>query len=144
MHLATLKYELNEEFGESKCDLLVRREYTIEVKKDPDLAEYDRLFGSRVAVINAEVRSPLAGLFNRQLDYGPVPVEVFAFFDAGVAWTQADGPDFANGTRPWVKSAGFGARVNLFGFAIGEFNMARPLDRQGRGWMFVFNLRPGF
>ena len=106
--------------------------------------EYDRLFGSRVAVINAEVRSPLAGLFNRQLDYGPVPVEVFAFFDAGVAWTQADGPDFANGTRPWVKSAGFGARVNLFGFAVGEFNMARPLDRAARGWMFVFNLRPGF
>ena len=45
MHLAALKYELNEEFGESKCDLLVRREYSIEVKKDPDLAEYDRLFG---------------------------------------------------------------------------------------------------
>jgi hypothetical protein len=44
-HLESLKYELNEEFGESKCDLLVRREYSIEVKKDPDLAEYDRLFG---------------------------------------------------------------------------------------------------
>ena len=44
-HLEGLKYELNEEFGESKYDLLVRREYAIEVKKDPDLAEYDRLFG---------------------------------------------------------------------------------------------------
>jgi hypothetical protein len=44
-HLASLKYELNEEFGESKCDLLVQRVYAIELKKDLDLAEYDRLFG---------------------------------------------------------------------------------------------------
>jgi hypothetical protein len=39
---------------------------------------------------------------------------------------------------------GGGARVNLFGFAIAEFNLARPLQRPGRGWLFVFNLRPGF
>jgi hypothetical protein len=44
-HLEALNYELNEEFGESKYDLLVRREYAIEIKKDPDLSEYDRLFG---------------------------------------------------------------------------------------------------
>lgn len=44
-HLESLNYELNEEFGESKYDLLVRGEYAIEIKKDPDLAEYDRLFG---------------------------------------------------------------------------------------------------
>jgi Tol biopolymer transport system component len=107
--------------------------------------EYERLFGSRVMVFNAEVRSPLAGLFNRQLDYGPVPVEVFGFFDSGVAWTQAERPDFvSNGTRPWVRSAGFGARVNVFGFAVAEFNAAHPFDRLGKGWTFVFNLRPGF
>jgi outer membrane protein assembly factor BamA len=106
--------------------------------------EYDRLLGTRIMVMNAEVRAPIAGLFNRSLDYGPIPVEVFGFFDTGVAWTRNITPDFAGGTRPFVSSAGFGARVNLFGFAIGEFNMARPLDRHGRGWMFVFNLRPGF
>jgi hypothetical protein len=106
--------------------------------------EYDRLLGTRIIVLNAEVRAPIAGLFNRSLDYGPIPVEVFGFFDSGVAWTRNITPDFAGGTRPFVSSAGFGARVNLFGFAIGEFNMARPLDRHGRGWMFVFNLRPGF
>ena len=44
-HLESLNHKLNEEFGESKYDLLVRREYAIELKKDPDLAEYDRLFG---------------------------------------------------------------------------------------------------
>ena len=111
---------------------------------DGSCPEYDRLLGSRMLVFNAEVRAPLAGLFNRQLDYGPIPVELFAFFDSGVAWTRDLKPTFADGTRPWVSSAGFGARVNLFGFAIGEFNLARPLQRHGRGWMFVFNLRPGF
>jgi hypothetical protein len=44
-HLESLKYELNEEVGESNFDLLVCREYAIEMKKDPDQAEYDRLFG---------------------------------------------------------------------------------------------------
>jgi len=42
-HLESLKHKLNEEFGESKCDLLVGREHSMEVKKDPDLGEYDRL-----------------------------------------------------------------------------------------------------
>jgi hypothetical protein len=84
------------------------------------------------------------GLFTGNLDYGPVPVELFGFWDAGVAWSQDEQPGFAGGTRPWVMSVGGGARVNLFGFAIGEFNMVRPIDRPARGWMFVFNLRPGY
>ena len=73
-----------------------------------------------------------------------MPVELFVFGDAGVAWTLADRPSFANGTREWVKSAGFGARVNMFGFAIGEFNLVRAIDRPTKGWQFVFNFRPGF
>lgn len=44
-HLESLKYKLNEEYGESQYDLLVEREFAIELKKDPDLSEYDRLFG---------------------------------------------------------------------------------------------------
>ena len=105
---------------------------------------FDRLFGSRLLVVNAEARIPAGGLFTHNLDYGPVPTELFAFFDAGLAWSRELTPTFVGGTRDWVRSAGFGARVNLFGFAIGEFNLVRPLDRPGRGWMFVFNLRPGF
>jgi hypothetical protein len=34
--------------------------------------------------------------------------------------------------------------VNLLGFAIGEFDFARPLQRNRRGWLFQFNLSPGF
>ena len=44
-HLKSLDYGLNEEYGESKFDLLVGRKFAIEIKKDPDLGEYDRLFG---------------------------------------------------------------------------------------------------
>src|SRR5437773_620225 len=44
-HLESLNHELNVEYGESKFDLLVRRQYAIELKKDPDLTEYYRLFG---------------------------------------------------------------------------------------------------
>jgi hypothetical protein len=44
-HLESLRYALNEEYGESNFDLLVAKCYAIEVKKDPDLAEFDRLFG---------------------------------------------------------------------------------------------------
>ena len=45
MHLKSLGYSVNEEFGESDVDLLVSRKFAIETKKAPNLAEYDRLFG---------------------------------------------------------------------------------------------------
>jgi outer membrane protein assembly factor BamA len=106
--------------------------------------EYDRMFGSRVLVFNGEVRLPAGGLATGRLDYGPVPVELFGFVDAGLAWTQAERPTFANGNRDWIASAGVGARVNLFGFAVAEFNLARPIVRPVSGWQFVFNLRPGW
>ena len=111
---------------------------------DGSCPEFDRLFGSRLFVVNAEFRAPLKGLFNGRLDYGPVPVELIGFYDGGVAWTKDIRPSFREGPRSWVGSVGVGARVNLFGYAIGEFNLARPLTRSGRGWFFVFNLRPGF
>jgi len=44
-HLKSLGYSLNEESGESNVDLLVNKKHAIETKKDPQLADYDRLFG---------------------------------------------------------------------------------------------------
>jgi len=44
-HLEHLNYILNEEYGESLCDLLIQQKYAVEIKKDPKLGEYDRLFG---------------------------------------------------------------------------------------------------
>jgi hypothetical protein len=102
-----------------------------------------RLLGSRILVGNLEVRAPLVGLFRGRLDYGGVPVDIFAFADTGVAWTRATRPSTFGGTRDWVSSVGFGSRINAFGFMILELNLVRPLNRE-RGWMFTFGLAPGF
>ena len=45
MHLKSIDYLVNEEFGESNVDLLVRGKFAIEIKKAPSLGEYDRLLG---------------------------------------------------------------------------------------------------
>lgn len=105
---------------------------------------FDRLLGSRMAVTSAELRFPLLGLFNRRSYFGPFPIEMAFFGDAGVAWTADDGPSFAGGDRDWVRSAGTALRVNAFGYAILELAYVRPFDRSGRGWVWQFNLMPGF
>lgn len=84
------------------------------------------------------------GLFTGEYRYGPVPIEGFLFADAGVAWTSTDRLSFAGGDRGVVRSTGAGVRVNAFGYAIVELALARPLDRARSGWVFSFNLRPGF
>jgi Tol biopolymer transport system component len=104
----------------------------------------DDLLGSRLLVGNAELRFPLVGAFKGEFDYEPLPIEGFVFADTGIAWTRDQEPSFAGGGRDFVSSVGLGARVNVFGYLVTEFNAVRPLDREGRGWSFVFNLRPGF
>jgi outer membrane protein assembly factor BamA len=76
--------------------------------------------------------------------YGPLPVELGFFTDAGVAWSRGQRPSLQGGTRHGVSSAGVTLRVNLMGFAVGEFDFSRPFQRPGKGWVFQFNLSPGF
>jgi hypothetical protein len=105
----------------------------------------DDLVGSRLLVGGVEVRAPLLGAFTGELEYGPIPAELIAFFDAGVAWDGDTRPrGFGNGTRPWVRSFGAGVRVNAFGYMILELDAVRALDRPDNGWRFVFGVRPGF
>ena len=76
---------------------------------------------------------------------GPIPVVVALFADGGVAWNRNETPSFLGGGREGVGSAGVAFRVNVLGFAIAEFDVARPFQRVGRqGWRFQFNLSPGF
>ena len=105
---------------------------------------FDRLMGSRMAVVGAELRFPIFGLFSRRSLYGPLPVELALFTDAGVAWTSGSDPAFVGGDRDWARSAGLALRFNAFGYVIGEVDYVRPLDRPGRGWVWQFNLTPGF
>ena len=76
--------------------------------------------------------------------YGPLPVELALFADGAVAWNSGEKPAILGGTRDSVSSAGVTLRVNLVGFAVGQFDVVRPLQRPGRGWTVQFNLTPGF
>lgn len=82
----------------------------------------DRLTGSRLALANVEFRFPLLRPFvgANQRTYGPVPVEVAVFGDAGVAWADGQRPGFTASDRRGVSSAGVAFRASLFGFAVGE------------------------
>jgi len=105
---------------------------------------FDQLLGSRVLVGNLEFRFPLLRPFGaRQSMYGPIPVEVALFTDGGVAWDRGETP-FQTSGRKGVSSSGVSLRANLFGFAIGEFAFSKPWQRPGKGWVFQFNLSPGF
>jgi outer membrane protein assembly factor BamA len=105
----------------------------------------DRLTGSRMLITNVEFRFPLLRPFGVSGNmYGPVPVEVAFFADGGTAWNRGERPEIFGGSRGAVASAGVAFRVNIFGFAVGEFDVARPFQRPGQGWQFGFNLMPGW
>ena len=111
--------------------------------------QFDRLIGSRLALANVELRIPLLG----QRGLGLVetifpPIEIAPFVDAGVAWTRASAPVMqfvANSAeRTPVMSTGVAARINLFGFAIGQVYYAHPFQRPSRGGVWGFVLEPGW
>jgi hypothetical protein len=118
--------------------------------------EFDALRGSKIVVGNVELRLPLFGVerfgvFNASF----LPTELFLFADGGYAWTgqlsDEDvgevGPiflDLRDVDREPVFSVGAGARVNLFGFFIGEVYYALPFQRPEKGAHFGFVLSPGW
>ena len=102
----------------------------------PELGD---LLGSRLGVGNLELRLPVLRPFGLSRSmYGPVPVEVAAFVDGGLAWRGGRG----TGAPAW--STGVTVRSNLIGFGIGQFDIARPLSRPDAGWVVQFNLSPAF
>ena len=105
---------------------------------------FDRLIGSRMIVANAELRAPLWGAFGGDGYYGPLPIEIGVFADAGAAWEQGGSLRVTGADRNLVRSVGALLRVNLMGFAVGQLDYSRPLDRPGRGWIWQFSLRPGY
>jgi Tol biopolymer transport system component len=105
---------------------------------------FDRLIGSRLLVANFEVRAPVWGLFGGDNFYGPLPLELAAFFDYGVAWSRDAKPELLGGDRRAARSYGAAMRANLFGFAILEIDYVKPIDRPMKGWFWQFSLRPGF
>jgi Tol biopolymer transport system component len=112
----------------------------------------EQLIGSRTLLGNAELRFPLL----RRLDVGflpfPLPgIDGLFFYDAGMAWS---GGQSITLTRPanydpdtqryFLRSFGYGIRVNVFNFAILAFDYAIPRDsfnNQGYWW---FSIMPSF
>src|SRR4051812_48151878 len=91
---------------------------------------FDRLTGSRVLIGNVEFRFPLLRPFGAsQRMYGPVPLEVALFADGGVAWNRGESPSILGGSRDGVGSAGLAFRLNVFGFAVAQFDIARPFQK---------------
>ena len=74
--------------------------------------------------------------------YGPLPVDAFAFADAGTGWGGEDrfGPHDSGGR--FVRSLGVGVRANVFGLIV-EATAARPFDLRRSGWAFGLDLRRG-
>jgi hypothetical protein len=111
---------------------------------DGSCPAYDQLLGSRLLVGNIEARVPLFALFGAKSLYGPIPIEIGGFFDAGVAWDSSSKPKIFGGEREMVRSVGATARLNVFGFAVLQVDYAKPLDRPGKDPYFQFNLLTGF
>jgi hypothetical protein len=115
-----------------------------------DCPALDRLVGSRIGVVNAEVRIPLfgseeLGVFNVPF----LPTELSPFFDAGVAWTGDQSPQLEFSSRESMErvpvfSAGVSARFNLLGYAVVEAFYAYPFQRPTERWQFGFQLAPGW
>jgi outer membrane protein assembly factor BamA len=133
---------------------------------------FQRLFGSKIGVLNTEFRIPLFGTEGfGLLNFPFLPTEVSPFFDAGVSYTNAQGPNWKITTaandipncgnsasfaltqqqslypcadRIPVFSAGLSFRFNLMGYAIMEAYVAHPFQRPTKSSVWGFQLSPGW
>ncbi|HEX5581074.1 MAG TPA: BamA/TamA family outer membrane protein [Gemmatimonadaceae bacterium] len=110
---------------------------------------FDRLFGDRIAVANAELRVPLFGTSQFGIFNVPfLPTELTFFGDAGLAWSKGDNPelrfDRRTADRVPVMSVGASARVNVLGYMVVEFYYAKPFQRPDKSGVFGFLLSPGW
>jgi dipeptidyl aminopeptidase/acylaminoacyl peptidase len=127
---------------------------------------FERLFGSRLAVANVELRIPVFGTSSFGLINFPyLPLEVSPFFDAGLAWTKDQKPDlryspYGNDTpnctvgtsqsympcaqRIPVLSTGVSFRFNVLGYMILETYIAKPFQRPTKKYVWGISLAPGW
>jgi hypothetical protein len=111
--------------------------------------EYDRLIGTKLGVFNLELRIPVLG--NEQfglVNFPYLPVELAAFLDGGVAWTDEEKPVWKLTERSTeripVFSAGLALRVNIANYFVAQVYYAYPFQRPGKGFLFGFSLSPGW
>lgn len=110
---------------------------------------YDRLVGSRMAVVNIELRTQLFGTEELGIFNNPYfPLELAAFVDAGTAWSSGSTPTLrfsrTSNERIPVVSAGVTARVLLGGVLPLEVYYARPFQLPNEGWTWGLVIAPGW
>ncbi len=113
---------------------------------------FDRLFGQRIAVANLELRVPLIGVRQYGLINFPfLPTELVAFADGGMAWDSWNGPNSptlkwsrSSSARVPVFSTGVSARFNVLGMLVLEAYYAYPWQRPQKGWIWGFDIYPGW
>ncbi len=116
-----------------------------ECGSEDDCYAFNRLLGSKMIVVNAEIRFPVFNLLGIGKGYyGILPVELAAFLDSGLAWRSDDKAWFLGGERKPVFSAGFTFRMNVFGYAILGVSLSHPFNRPKKDWVFQFMFTPGF
>jgi Tol biopolymer transport system component len=104
----------------------------------------DHMLGTGVLVGKLEVRAPLLSVFSSRIHYGALPLDVFAFADAGTTWGSADRPfGLTTLSHALIRSIGGGVRANAMGLVV-DAGAERPLDLRQGGWRFSVNIRPAF
>ena len=114
-----------------------------------DIPQLDRLFGSRIAVFNMEVRLPVLG--NTELgliNFPYLPTSLVAFLDGGLAWSGTQPPVFPSSPDPSahvpVFSAGAAVRINLLGAAVLQVYWAWPFQRPDIGGSWGILIEDGW
>jgi hypothetical protein len=113
-----------------------------------DCPVFDRLIGTRILAASAEVRAPLLGTREFGLIDAPfLPTEIFAFADAGAAYSENDEVNWSYETntdeRVPVFSVGLGLRILLAYIPI-EVYVAKPFQRPDEEAVYGFNIIPGW
>ncbi len=132
-------------FGRNEClEVLDQGTFT-------GCAEADQLVGTRVAVLNAELRFPLLYGGMGFLPVGFPAFEGALWWDTGIVWEGGLTLDFSReaGESPTqvrtpLKSFGVGIRANLLNLLILRLDYARPLDRSGLNHLWTLSLGPTF
>jgi hypothetical protein len=111
--------------------------------------EIDRLIGSRIAVVNFELRLPLSGNEDFGLfDFPAAPTELAFFVDIGAAWSAGQTVDWTfdrhTTRRVPVVSSGLAVRTVVLGSLPLEFYYAWPYQRPQEDRVFGFMINVGW